>query len=340
MRRIIVNCQYAPQASARYLSHFAALGKLLDKGLLAHITSLTDKEGHKTGESSEAAKISPVLSIGASLPPVPQKLVNRIQAGEFVDMAELLPDRMGVTSAPLFAEKKDDKQPAKTKRRQVTNILEWVQCYSIYIAVLTARHPNRIQDLMGYQALIVKACPEYGSETWLGYDRRFCQLAAASPDTVWAKIDPTPWNMAFLQGPGQGTLVQIFSLTHQRTVTGPRPLHQRSCQPHPTPVAPNGSATCRFVIPGTTAQTLTVHTPTANIGTFAFTVPRTRRLLIKTTKHCTVAAAALPLQPVPSHPSRLLASTTPALLISAISRIDLVLSGNCAIALLNFSSIA
>ncbi len=36
-------------------------------------------------------------------------------------MAELLPDRMGVTAAPLFADDKDDKQPVKTKRRQITN---------------------------------------------------------------------------------------------------------------------------------------------------------------------------------------------------------------------------
>ena len=58
-------------------------------------------------------------------------------------MIELLPDRMGVTIAPLFADDKDEKQPVKTKRRQVTNILEWVQCYSIYVAVLTAKHPQK-----------------------------------------------------------------------------------------------------------------------------------------------------------------------------------------------------
>ena len=43
-----------------------------------------------------------VLSIGAGLPPVPRKLVTHIQVGEFVDMAELLPDRMGITSTPSF----------------------------------------------------------------------------------------------------------------------------------------------------------------------------------------------------------------------------------------------
>ena len=127
------------------------LGKLPDKTLLDHVVTTlptTDKDGHKSNTPST------VLSIGAGLPPVPQKLVNRIQAGEFVDMAELLPDCMGVTTAPLFIEEKEDKQALKSKRRQVTNILEWVQCFSIYVAVLTAKRPNKIQDLMGYQALI------------------------------------------------------------------------------------------------------------------------------------------------------------------------------------------
>ena len=109
-------------------------------------SSTPDRDGHKTDT------VGATLSIGAGLPPVPRKLVNRIQAGEFVDMAELLPDRMGITTAPLFTEDKDDKQAMKSKGRQVTNILEWVQCYSIYVAVLTVKCPNKIQDLMGYIA--------------------------------------------------------------------------------------------------------------------------------------------------------------------------------------------
>ena len=100
---------------------------------MSHIATLKSKDPSKADEDSGAATLPPVLSIGASLPPVPRKLVKRIQAGEFVDMAEVLPDRMGVTTAPLFANDKDEKQPVKTKRQQVTNILEWVQCYSAIV---------------------------------------------------------------------------------------------------------------------------------------------------------------------------------------------------------------
>ena len=129
-------------------------------GSLSHIATIKDKDPEPEATS--------VLSVGAGLPPIPKKLVARIQAGEYVDMAELLPDRLGVSAGPVT---KDDKQSSKPKRRQVTNILEWIQCFGIYVAVLTLKHPGRIQDLMGYQALIVEACMEYNCEAWLGYDR-------------------------------------------------------------------------------------------------------------------------------------------------------------------------
>ena len=60
-------------------------------------------------------------------------IVKRIQAGELIDMAELLPDRLGIRADTTD---KDEKVP-KLKRRQVTSILEWVQCYSIYTAVIS-----------------------------------------------------------------------------------------------------------------------------------------------------------------------------------------------------------
>jgi hypothetical protein len=161
-----------------------------------------------------------VLSIGPGLPPV-----ARIQAGEFIDMAELLPDCLGISTTPS----KDDKQATKQKRRQVTNILEWTQCFSIYVAVLTQKHTDRIQDLLGYQALIVETCMEYNSEAWLGYDRRFRQNAAATPGgTIWATMDPTLWNKAFTGQAHAQRCQYCFSLTHKNLATATRPT-----PPHP-----------------------------------------------------------------------------------------------------------
>ena len=95
-------------------------------------------------------------------------------------MAELVPDRLDISTGLA---NREDKQSIKPRCCQVTNILEWIRCFRICVAVLTLKHLDRIQDLLGYQALIVEACMEYNCEAWLGYDQRFWQDAAASSNT-------------------------------------------------------------------------------------------------------------------------------------------------------------
>ena len=106
------------------------------------------------GNSKRAATIS-TPSFGAGLPPVPQKLVERIQEGEFIDMAELTIDRLSMS--PF----NDTSKPNHSKRWLVTSIIEWTQCFTNYIAILVQAHPERVSDLLGYQHLILQAHLEY-----------------------------------------------------------------------------------------------------------------------------------------------------------------------------------
>ena len=50
-----------------------------------------------------------------------KKLVAHIQAEGYIDMAELLPDRLGISTGLV---NREDKQSIKPRRCQVTNILE------------------------------------------------------------------------------------------------------------------------------------------------------------------------------------------------------------------------
>ena len=101
--------------------------------------------------STEPVEAMATLSIDTGLPPVPFKLVKRIQAGEFLNVAELLPDRLGIRTESTD---KDDKK-LTLKKRQVTGILEWVPRYCIYTAVELAKYPEQNQDMLGYMALIM-----------------------------------------------------------------------------------------------------------------------------------------------------------------------------------------
>ena len=96
----------------------------------------------------------------------------------------------------------------------MANSLEWLQCYSIYVAVVTEKKPKKIKDLLGYQALIIQVKMENEGDAWLGYDRRFRQIAASKPELVWAQLDPTLWNLAFSGAAEVARCAHCFSLTH------------------------------------------------------------------------------------------------------------------------------
>ena len=139
-------------------------------------------------------KDNPPVTIGTSLPPVPGKLVKTIEAGHFIEMGELLPERLGV--ANMSTDDEGFKIP-KPKHRPVTTILEWAQCFGIYVAVISRTQPKQVPDLLAYQALIIQAQLEYQGESWLGYNRTFRLRVISQPDLKWSCVDPTLWSLAF-----------------------------------------------------------------------------------------------------------------------------------------------
>ena len=70
---------------------------------------------------------TPIAIFGAGLPPVPSKLVQKIESGQLIEIAELLPEKVA------FSEFEEDAENGKGKKRLVTSILDWVQCFSLYI---------------------------------------------------------------------------------------------------------------------------------------------------------------------------------------------------------------
>ena len=87
------------------------------------------------------------MTIGEGLHPVPGKLIKKIESGQFIELAELLPEQLGITAAC-----DDDRTKAsKPKHNPISSIIEWIQCFFIYTAVLSKSQPHRVADLLGYQ---------------------------------------------------------------------------------------------------------------------------------------------------------------------------------------------
>lgn len=134
------------------------------------------------------------MTIGKGLPPVPGKLITKIESGQFIELAEFRPDRLGITAAS----DDDGSKASKSKNNLITSITEWIQCFGIYTAVLSKFQPHRVADLLGYQTLILQAYMEFCGDHWLGYDCTFRLKAATQKDLKWATMDSTLWSLGIL----------------------------------------------------------------------------------------------------------------------------------------------
>ena len=84
-------------------------------------------------------------------------------------MAELLPDMLKASNAT------DEDQTATTKQKlpDVTQIIDWIQCFSIYIAVVSLAKPDHVADLIAYLNLIINSQRRFQDFDWAFYDCQF-----------------------------------------------------------------------------------------------------------------------------------------------------------------------
>ena len=152
---------------------------------------------------------TPIAIFGAGLPPVPSKLLQKIESMQFIEIAELLLEKLA------FSEFEEDADKGKGKKRLVTSILNWAQCFSPYAAIISRKHPERVPDLLGYQSLIIDAQRQFRGDHGMGYSRRFRHRAAATgKNNNWADIDVTVWSLAFVNKDTESRYKFCFSTSH------------------------------------------------------------------------------------------------------------------------------
>jgi hypothetical protein len=121
------------------------------------ITNLLDNFVHLRLCLTRAPKRAFVLGRGRA--PIPAKLVKRIVTQEFIEMSELNPDNLSEpqSETAVFSIEASSiiPKPASTKKRDISDILTWVECFNSYTAVLTHFSPSRSRDLLAYMALIM-----------------------------------------------------------------------------------------------------------------------------------------------------------------------------------------
>ena len=181
------------------------------------------------------------MLFSSGLPPIPAKLVDRIQSGLFVEMSDLLPQKL--ISAEYSVG--DHMTSQKPKQYEVTTIIEWVQCFGIYIAIVSKKEPERTADLHGYQQLIIHSSQHHQEGRWLIYDRHFRLKASATGLKEWSTIEINIWNLAF---PERTVPISAQPIPrHSGPGSQPLPANRKIClewNDNPSPNCPYPD--CRF----------------------------------------------------------------------------------------------
>ena len=72
-----------------------------------------------------------------------------------------------------------DLSQSKRARREIPDLLSWVQCFGTYLAVSATKHPDRLRHLLAYQTLVVHEARRCRGRGWLAYDTMFASKSLA-----------------------------------------------------------------------------------------------------------------------------------------------------------------
>lgn len=150
-------------------------------------------------DASGSIKTAPPFILGEGLPPT---LVLKIRRGDFVDMAELLRDNME-------AERRRAKeggsscsssglQPLPSRRELVPDILSWIQCLGVYACIVANVHPEKVQQLLAYQTMLVHEARRCSGNGWQIYDTMFWQKVANDSQADGSKLNSSLYSVTFM----------------------------------------------------------------------------------------------------------------------------------------------
>ena len=119
---------------------------------------------------------------------LPSKLAKRILELDSVEMAEISlddPPSQGPGQPPLPA------------RPPVQDISVWMEKYSIMVALLASRFPEKAPKLFAYQASSIRAERNFDGRRWVTYDSCFRREALAQKGLDWSLPNARLYNEAF-----------------------------------------------------------------------------------------------------------------------------------------------
>ena len=131
--------------------------------------------------------------LGEGLGSVPKRLQEKALRWEFVDLAEF---RQRSAAEKTASEDNTEKlmvlpgfEVAHTRKKPVTDIITWVQCFSRYTAVMALSFPKCSPGFMSHMITVLKAYAEVEEPAWWEYDEAFREKMASTGNRSWKGMD-------------------------------------------------------------------------------------------------------------------------------------------------------
>ena len=138
------------QVNALDLPVFPVAGAVANDNAVA--TQEGEKEAVTVPERKKAEEARPFI-LAEALPVVPARIVKRILKGVFVDMAEFLRDNLELERRQAVIEGPPSAAlPYRPSRREMPDLLSWIQCFSLFAGVVCSKYPDKAAQLWAYQA--------------------------------------------------------------------------------------------------------------------------------------------------------------------------------------------
>lgn len=130
----------------------------------------------------------PLLS---NMPALPQAVIDKIRNGEFVNFDLLLPNR-----SPVLTDEYSFKMvggstpsvsliPKNQHKPKVIDFSSWMVAWTNFLRCYILFFPQRIQELIRYQALITDFASQYIFSAWSQYDRMFRYQLTFNQELSW-----------------------------------------------------------------------------------------------------------------------------------------------------------
>ena len=140
--------------------------------------------------------------------------MSKIRSGHFIDLDDLLAENLKAqeTEPQTYLDGKLLVSSTKKRVQEITDIVTWVEAFTVYSWILCGAHPSRWQDTTQYKLLILKTARQFSGKAWLHYDIAFRKDAAASGLVDWSHMNLDLYNFHTRASPSNPACRQTSNL--------------------------------------------------------------------------------------------------------------------------------